>query len=88
MTAGLSSAWCVHVATYHGGIRLESAVPGHGLPLECSGFAYVLTQERELLPHAEVLRRITARQPRPRLIKVAVRPTLAQADKLAKRWAQ
>ena len=62
MTAGLSSAWCVHVATYHGGIRLESAVP--------------------------VLRRITARQPRPRLIKVAVRPTLAQADKLAKRWAQ
>jgi hypothetical protein len=85
--------WCVHHATLlstNGAcVQLQAALRGEGLaPDSQVPFAYVVTSERELLPHAEVLQRISKRMPRPRLILVGVRRSFKDADQLARKWGR
>jgi len=83
-----SEFWLVHEASGPDGVRIKSAIEGRGLaPGSRLRFAYVITQDRELLPHEEALRAICEGRPRARLIKVAVRKTFREATILAKRWA-
>ena len=88
----MSEFWCVHRASGAGGTSLRASSKGRhddALPPECSTvFAYIVTQERELLPHDRVMTAIREGTHRPRLIKVALRRTLAEATRVARRWAQ
>lgn len=76
--------WCIHHAS-RPGLVIKPVCPRTEFD-GAAHFGYLLTHTRELLPHAGVLASIGSGTPRPRVIKVAIRRTFAEVDRLAKRW--
>jgi hypothetical protein len=78
--------WCVHHAS-RGDCEVRPVLPateGWG----AHKFLYLVTQRRELLPHDQALEAIRAGRPRPRVLKVAVRRTFPEVDRLVTRWLE
>jgi hypothetical protein len=74
--------WCIHHASV-GGFQV---VPTSPRLWGGTGFSYTLKWERRLVTHDEVLRLIIEGKPVPRVVRVAVRETFAEIERLRRRW--
>lgn len=81
----MSAAEWTIVAAQRGDFRVFPCLPRTDFG-GARHFAYVLTQTTELCAWPERLRRIQAGESIPRVVKVAVRGTFDEIDRLARKW--